>query len=119
MKTNGFFVTRDEIKERLRAEWTNYNYWQRRYINAANQPCKADADTNTPRINTANTAKARAIRAGHRANATAEALMIWAGINVTVHRDYDTHRAPEDFHPVTSLEIKWTPEEAEQLEVIT
>lgn len=119
MKANGIFVTRDEIKERLRAEWTNYNYWQRRYIDAANQPSKADADADTPRINAANTAKARAIRAGHRANATAEALMIWAGINVAEHHDHDTHRTPEGFHPVTSLEIEWTAGETEQVEVIT
>lgn len=119
MKANGIFITRDEIKERLRAEWTHYNYWQRRYIDAAEQPSKADANADAPRINAAATAKARAIRAGHRASAIAEALIMWAGINVAEYRDYDTHRTPEGFHPVTSLEIEWALGETERLEVIT
>lgn len=114
MTLDGFFITRDEIKARISAEWKLRNFWQAKYVGLCNAPNEKGADMG---IDAAAVTKARAIRSEHRARALSDALSLWCDIQIEPIADYETPRVPDGYHPITKLEIEWKPGDTETIEI--
>lgn len=105
MLTKGFFISRTEIKNEIIQNLKSENSWQKRYCEAASTEGREKETA---------IAKARAIRSGHRAQAIMDFLATACNVEITEKRDYDYS---EHFHPKTTVQIMWGPDETETIEI--
>ena len=105
MTTKGFFISRIEIKNEIQRNLAARNSWQARYVKAAN-------NGNTEQ---ATITKARAVRSEHRTQSIMDFLSI--ACDVEMECEYEYSDIIEGFHPVTSVYIKWNPDELEKVEI--